>query len=575
MKLVIQEYDAEGTKHVRSHGPFAPREGEELTLGRDPENQVVLDERSVSRRHALLRYEGGEWRLLDLGSRFGTVRNGTVVEGEEAVRPGDRLRLGRLMLALIDGGSAEAGESPADETFAPPPAGIAAPAGDLEITDHGDVPTLGGEERRYRLLLAILEILADERSLPDILAAVIHLAGTAVEADRGFILLYDPETGRWLPDSVSAWRAGAGETSADAAAAAAGAADAEAPAFTGDAIGEVSQTVLREALESGRSVLLKYAATDPRYEDAESIHLQEVQSLICCPLLVGEKRVGAFYVDRKHAGSCPFTPEDEELLETVAHQAARVLEKEQLLRERNRSEKLALLGSMVGRITHELKNPLYNIRGTTENLVEKIGRGELPPDELRQRLERILGGLEKAETRMRSLLRFARPAGGPREKVQLSRVLTAAAVETAELLAANGVKLARDYGKGVFVLADAEALEQVFANLLVNSAQAMGESGGGTVTLALSPVSRLGGGEPDWVEVIVSDDGPGIPSADLERIFEDFFTTKGGKGGSGLGLAICRHLVEEHRGTLSAENRPEGGACFRVGLPLHHIVEAP
>ena len=119
------------------------------------------------------------------------------------------------------------------------------------------------------------------------------------------------------------------------------------------------------------------------------------------------------------------------------------------------------------------------------------------------------------------------------------------------------------------VMADTEALEQVFSNLLVNAAQAMGE-GGGAVRLAATARARLGE-SPDWVEVLVEDDGPGVPPENLERIFDDFFTTKRGSGGSGLGLAICRHLVEEHRGSIAVENREEGGARFRVGLPLRGL----
>ena len=530
---MIHLLDAKSGAPVETLGPFEA--GEPVTIGRDADNRLVLPDRSVSRHHARLDWDGQSWLLADLESRFGTWIGGLEVAEPSAVAPGDRIRVGRVEIALGEQGA----EAPA----------VIAPV-------SGEIDPIGrGSDRRYKLLLGIMEILAGERSIPEILAAVIRLAVSAVEADRGFILLYDPDSGRWLPDSVSGWQSGPGD----------------AEPFGGDAIGQVSQTVLRDALESGETVFLRYAATDPRYESAESIHLQDVQSLICCPLIYGERKVGAFYLDRKHEGGDPFDREDGELLETIAHQAARLLEKEQLLRETQRNEKLALLGTMVGRITHELKNPLYNIRGTTENLMERLQGGPLPTDELLSRLERILAGLEKAEGRMRSLLRFARPAAGERESVQISRVLTAASVEAKPTLDARGVALLRDYEKGPRVLADAEALEQVFGNLLVNAAQALSDTKSPCVALSMSVLSRLGGGEPDWVEVRVEDNGPGIAPEHLGRVFDDFFTTRQGEGGSGLGLAICRHLVEEQRGTLSAENRPEGGACFRVGLPLYSL----
>ncbi len=538
MEIVIHQFDPKTGELSETHGPFAPASDTTIDLGRDSENRIALSDRSISRSHARIIWDCGSWRIEDLDSRYGTQLDGNKLVGAAPLSPGSELLLGRLRLKIAS----------ADEPQA------------AEITLPGTHPATSeaiDPDRRYKLLLDIMEILAGERSIPEILAAVIRLAVSAVQADRGFILLYDPELGRWLPDSVSGWQAHNEEGD-------------EREPFTGDAIGQVSQTVLREALESGKTVFLKYAATDPRYESAESIHVQDVQSLICCPLIYGESKVGAFYLDRKHEGSDPFMRGDGELLETIAHQAARLLEKEQLLRETTRNEKLTLLGTMVGRITHELKNPLYNIRGTTENIIERLGADEpLASEDLRGRLDRILAGLEKAEGRMRSLLRFARPTGGRRESLPLSRVLTAAAVEAKTIMDARGVKLERDYDKKTRVLADAEALEQVFSNLLVNAAQALTDVEGATIKISAYVSKRLGGDDPDWVEVRVEDNGPGIAPEHIERIFDDFFTTRKGEGGSGLGLAICRHLVEEHRGMLSAENRPEGGACFRVGLPLY------
>jgi signal transduction histidine kinase len=504
-------------------GPLLPREGAEWLLGRDADCDLTLAGRSVSRHHAALRWHEGIWRLRDLDSRFGTRLNDEELKGEQTLAAGDRIQLGKIGLILRDA----SGES----ATAPVP-----------------------EERRYRVLLDILELLAGERSLDEILAAVIRLAGEAGGADRGFILLHDGESGCWRPETAAAWRAPSlGEE--------------DAPAFDEAAMGAVSQTVLKEALESRGSVFLRAAAADPRFAAAESLLAQQVHSLLCVPLLGGDGPLGAFYVDRRHAGSGPFSDDDRELLETVAAQAARVIEKEQLERARSRAEKLALLGTMVGRITHELKNPLYNIRGTAENIVDRLAGEGLSEEELRKRMGRILAGLDKAETRMRSLLRFARPGGGAREAVDLGRLLTAAAVETAPRFRAAGVELIRDYPRGLIVRADREALEQVFANLLLNAVQALEDAGGGKVTLSAHFLTRLGEA-PDWAEVRVIDNGPGIPAEHLERIFEDFFTTRSGSGGSGLGLAICRHIVEEHHGELTASNREPGGACFALGLPL-------
>jgi signal transduction histidine kinase len=109
--------------------------------------------------------------------------------------------------------------------------------------------------------------------------------------------------------------------------------------------------------------------------------------------------------------------------------------------------------------------------------------------------------------------------------------------------------------------AEPDALQQIFVNLVQNAVQAMPE--GGAVTLK----SALATGDVA-IEVLVIDQGAGIPPAERERVFEAFYTTKASGAGTGLGLAVCRHLVAGFRGSLDAVDPPAGtGACFRLVVP--------
>jgi two-component system sensor histidine kinase ChvG len=103
----------------------------------------------------------------------------------------------------------------------------------------------------------------------------------------------------------------------------------------------------------------------------------------------------------------------------------------------------------------------------------------------------------------------------------------------------------------------ASRIESVLRNLLDNA-----------LSFARARVCIEVGSEGDEAEVIVSDDGPGIPPADMPRVFDRFFTTRGDRRGTGLGLALARAVVEAHGGTLRAEAPPEGGARFVVRLPF-------
>jgi len=110
--------------------------------------------------------------------------------------------------------------------------------------------------------------------------------------------------------------------------------------------------------------------------------------------------------------------------------------------------------------------------------------------------------------------------------------------------------------------ANPAALNQVWTNIILNAADAMGKRG------SLEIACRK---EPDWITVTICDSGPGIPENMLEKIFEPSVTTKhsGAKFGLGLGLAISKNIIEQHGGRIKASNRKNEGACFRVQLPIH------
>jgi signal transduction histidine kinase len=548
MKIFLKKFDPTGGSFAESLGALAPTEGKRYILGRDPSADIVIDARSISRRQAGLKFDDGRWLIEDLKSSFGTLLNGETVTTPRQVQVGDLIRLGRELVIITDSDNTTGSQL---MTNADDPAAISTvdPA-EIGSPETSDTP----ETLRYRKLISILESVAGSSSAGEILQVAIREAGEAVAADRGVIILADGDSGRWRPDTVAAWSSE-------------GAVGGNTP-LSGQAIGQISQTVLREAIDTRQTVFLKYAGTDPRYEEAASIHLQSVQTLLCCPLTMAGKQLGAFYLDRKHQGSDPFSDQEREFLETLAGLVAQILQRDELLRHKEGTEKLALLGTMVSRITHELKNPLYNIRGTAENILEKLQHDQLVPDDLNRRLDRLLAGVAKAENRLGGLLRFARPATGPRQPVRIARILNAAAVDCATLFADKKIKLVRSYDREPRIQADAEALEQVFSNLLVNAAQALENTPDGVVTISCATSSRLDTEIPDWIEISVADNGPGIPEESRSRIFDDFFTTRSGGGGSGLGLAICHQIVTQHLGSVEVTDAPDGGALFRVGLPL-------
>ncbi|MFL5963831.1 MAG: ATP-binding protein [Gaiellaceae bacterium] len=220
------------------------------------------------------------------------------------------------------------------------------------------------------------------------------------------------------------------------------------------------------------------------------------------------------------------------------------------------SGKLAAIGELAAGVAHEINNPLFAILGLTEFLLKEAE----PDSKAVQRLELIQQtGLEIKEI-VRALLDFARENAEERHVVPLEDVVQATVDLVRRTNAHKGVELVDSYDASAApVTASPNQLKQIFLNLIANARQAM--PNGGTVKVDVRQ-------DGDWVIASVSDDGPGIESAILERVFEPFFTTKRLTGGTGLGLSVSLGIAEGHGGSLTASSEPGRGATFTLRLPL-------
>ena len=217
----------------------------------------------------------------------------------------------------------------------------------------------------------------------------------------------------------------------------------------------------------------------------------------------------------------------------------------------------------VANVSHELRTPLTAIRGYVEALLD----GPTAPDETRRFLEIIARHADRMERLVRDLLRLARLDAG-QETLEFSdcsvaAVVAAAGHELDALLTSRGQQLQTTIAPdATLVRGDPAKLHDVLRNLLENAMNYSPPGG----TIEVSARQAIG-----TVEITVADRGPGVPEADLNRIFERFYRVDRSRtrdpGGTGLGLSIVRHLVELHRGQVAAANRDGGGAIFTITLP--------
>lgn len=227
------------------------------------------------------------------------------------------------------------------------------------------------------------------------------------------------------------------------------------------------------------------------------------------------------------------------------------------------SERLSMLGMMTAGVAHEINNPLEGIG----NYLVLLERGKGDEQKRQKYLASVRHGFERIRDIVKHFSTMVRPdpEGGEGELRRRRADLAAVVGNAVKLLShtknLKGIEVDLVGFKGSLPVAgDAGQLEQVFWNLLLNAGKAM--AGEGRITIAARRLDDVVAGSPD-LEVTVEDTGPGIPAEHLERIFDPFFTRAKGHG---LGLYVSYGILSAHGGSLSAENRSEGGARFRLRL---------
>ena len=217
----------------------------------------------------------------------------------------------------------------------------------------------------------------------------------------------------------------------------------------------------------------------------------------------------------------------------------------------------------VANVSHELRTPLTAIRGYVEALIDLV-----PPEaETRRFLDIIARHSSRMEALVKDLLRLTRLEAGqePLDRVACApaHLFDGVVHELEPLLARRNQHVVVDVEPGAASLVgDPAKLHDVLRNLVENAANYAPEH---------TTINLTARREPDHVALVVDDEGPGIPEADLQRVFERFYRVDKARsretGGTGLGLSIVKHLVGLHGGDVRAENRPGGGARFVVRVP--------
>ncbi len=227
-----------------------------------------------------------------------------------------------------------------------------------------------------------------------------------------------------------------------------------------------------------------------------------------------------------------------------------------------RMDRLVSLGKLASGIAHELRNPLAGIKTTAQALGEEMS-GD---DSRREYLHRITKEIDRLNDLLKTFFSFAKPQNLNLAHCYIKDIINEIIPFLIKEIADKGIRFTETYHPQLpKIKVDKTQIHQVFLNLFLNAIQAM--PNGGELKIEASPMiaDPLKGSKQNFVRVVISDTGRGIPAQIVHKIFDPFFTTK--PKGIGLGLSITYQIIKKHGGTIKVDSEWERGTSFIINLP--------
>lgn len=539
-------------------------EGSVITIGRDSSNTVQLHDSGVSRHHAEIRRVENRFRLVDLNSSNGTLVNGKRIQ-EHWLNSGDQIQMGRTLMLFTSPPEDAERDAPWNVSITAEPEAersqivsvVSQEEGNRLITGQGVPEDSWLAQARRNLEIVYHTALAASHTLDieQLLNRIMDLIFEWVEADRGCIMLVDPDTGKLVP-KVRRVRKGV-----------------VAPEKL-----IISQTILDYVRERNEGVLTSDARHDERWDSGASIVQAGIREAICVPMQGRYGVVGVIYIDTstspqeiiRRGQVNKFTQDHLMLMIAIGHQAALAVEDTHYYLAMVQAERLAAIGQTIATLSHHIKNILQGIRGG--GYLIELGLQQHDEDLIRKGWAIVEKNQAKISGLVMDMLTFSKEREPDLQPSDLHQLIA----DIVELMQARAEESRVEFGwrkesEIPTLVFDPEGIHRAVLNLVTNAFDAVAdcpEPRRVQITTRYDPAQAK-------VWITVEDNGPGIPSDMLDKIFSPFVSLKKGSKGTGLGLPVSQKIVQEHGGRILVESHPGQGTRFTLELPAFLPNELP
>lgn len=541
-----------------------------LSIGRGHQNEIRIPDTEISRQHAYVGKENGKYTVSDRNSSNGTFVNGVPVR-TAPLENGDRVQIGRSVLLfqlerdepshqmadrvdIIGQQGNDDRSSIVGEVSHEIGATLLGPQSELAAAAQDPDQMLANLRTLYRIAD---EVTSPSNSIDQLLERILRLTIEVVGADRGCMLVSDPQTGEFVPRVFSHDR------------------DADVSEKM-----PVSRSIVDYVLKTRTGVRTSDARSDRRFEPGQSILQEGIREAMCVPMHGRYDLAGVIYVDTTihpadvvlSGGSVTkFSEEQLRLLVAIGRQAALTIENNHYQQALLKAERLAAMGQTIAMLSHHIKNILQGVRGGSY-LIE-MGLRDHTEDMVRKGWGIVERNQGKIYHLVMDMLTFSKDRQPVLEPANLNETVNEVFEMMQPQAGERGVELKCDLSPDVPMTSfDSEGIHRAVLNLVINAIDAVEGGESGTVLIKTGHDRQA-----DTVFVAVIDNGPGIPQDQMSRIFNVFESTKGGRG-TGLGLPVSQKIVREHGGEIQVDSKPGEGSRFVLSWPriegAHRPVES-